>query len=67
MEHYHQAGKSPIQVLDTLGKTVGRLPNRLCTIMSKGLREGWIKKVVCLYMGGGGDVQHDNWPQLKCV
>ncbi len=64
------SSRSPIQTVRTVaGRDVGRVPKHICTIISKGLREGWLKRAVAVHIGG---FVHDGptkggGPKLKCV
>ena len=55
-------------VRDIVGqKMVGRVPAGLCKILSIGMRDGFIRRVVCVYRGGflhGGPVAGGG-PKLK--
>lgn len=44
---------APIQrVKDVVGEMIGRVPRHLCEIISRGLREGWLRRAVAFHTGG---------------
>ena len=43
---------------------MGKVFKRICDVISKRLREGWIKRAVDIFTGG---FLHNHGPQLKCV
>ncbi len=45
-------------------KKVDSVPKKVCVMLSKGLRKGCAKRVVCVYKG---EIRHLNGPQLKCI
>ena len=55
-------------VQDILGqKIVGRVPAGLCKVLSIGMRDGFIRRVVCVYRGGfiHGGATPGGGPKLK--
>ena len=64
-DHQGKDTRSGQQVVaDIAGKTVGRVPANICQVLSKGLREGWLKRAICIHTGG---FIHRLGPQLKCT
>ena len=61
---------SPQQkVKDVAGCTIGRVPGRVCGLISEGIRKGWVVKGVAIYTGDfthGGSVRGGG-PQLDCL